>query len=89
MALKRGHGTRGEIGIQVVSVALNPRTVVVPIVAGPAGRHQVQARKLRVTGVEVVEHLRRELAHLAAGNNTDIDVVEQRAQRRVHAGGQR
>ena len=76
MALKRGHGTCGEIGIQVVSVALNPRTVVVPIVAGPAGRHQVQARKLRVTGVEVVEHLGAELAHLAAGNDAHFHVIQ-------------
>ena len=89
MTLKRSDRTGGDLGIQVVGVTLNPGPTLVAVVARTAGGHQVQARELLVRGMQVVQHLRAELAHLATGNDAHLHLIEQRAQSHVHTGGQR
>ena len=89
MTLERGDRAGGHLGIQVVRVTLDPRAALIAVVARAAGGHQVQAREFLVRGVQVVQHLGAELAHLAAGDDAHLHVVQQGTQRDVHAGGQR
>ena len=89
MTLKRSDGTGGDLGVQVVRVTLDPGPTLVAVVARAAGGHQVQAREFLIRGVQVVQHLGAELAHLAAGDDAHLHVVQQGPQSDVHAGRQR
>ena len=65
MTLERGNRAGCHLGIQVVSIALNPGTILVAVVARAARGHQVQARELLIGGMQVIQHLGAELTHLA------------------------
>ena len=89
MTLERVDRTGGHLGIQVVRVTLDPGPTLIAVVARAAGGHQVQPREFLVRGVQVVQHLGAELAHLTAGDDAHLHVVQQGTQSDIHAGGQR
>ena len=89
MALQGFDDAGGHLRIQVVRVTLDPLPTLEPVVASAAGRHQMQTREFLVRGIQVVEHLRTELPHLATGDDAHLHVIQQRAQRHVHLGWQR